>query len=33
MYDLKDFKAAEHIPGLLDWMRGQMNSCGGNIII
>ena len=29
MYDLKDFKAADHIPALLDWMRAQMKGCGG----
>lgn len=26
MYDLKDFKAADHIPALLDWMRAQMKA-------
>ena len=33
MYDLKDFKAADHIPALLDWMRAQMKSCGGKTAV
>ena len=33
MYDLKDFKAADHIPALLDWMRAQMKACGGKTAV
>ena len=33
MYDLKDFKAADHIPALLDWMRAQMKGCGGKTAV
>ena len=33
MYDLKDFKATDHIPALLDWMRAQMKSCGGKTAV
>ena len=29
----KDFKAADHIPALLDWMRAQMKSCGGKTAV
>ena len=33
MYDLKDFKPADHLPALLDWMRAQMKNCGGKTAV